>query len=57
MSVVVSSVAISSDGPHVVAGAAVEVPYRDAGFNHILEADESDFVAAGTFGSVGHGTA
>jgi hypothetical protein len=41
----------------VVAGAAVEVPYGDAGFDDILEADESDFAAAGTFGSVGHGTA
>jgi hypothetical protein len=57
MAEVVALVAIVSDRPHVIAGAAVEVPYGVAGFDDVLETDESDFVAARTFGSVGHGTA
>jgi hypothetical protein len=55
MFVILAPVAVVSDGPCVIAEAAVEMPLHDVPLDDVLMADETDLLTAGALCLVGHG--
>ena len=54
MAVVLFFLAVVSHRPRMVAGAAVEMPFRDTAADHVLIPDEAGFLAPRAGRLVGH---